>query len=202
MANKTFGDLPARSTILADDFFITNRTSDVNFPEGRTGIDILKNYLYPGLIIKNTKLVGSKEFEAKISSQRLEIKNGNNLVTFQDPKKSVHGLFEIKGTQTKGTGINVCTFSLTYIPNDKEKLGQKYFYSNEVLEIDSGGTSLFRPLHLFIDPFVPGGKGSFMIDISFIETKDPKDPEDIASIEKNTVKKCKIDASFLLFETF
>lgn len=187
MANKTFGDLPARSNILDDDFFITNRTSDSNFPEGRTGIDKLKNYLYPGLIIKNTKLVGSKEFEVKISSQRLEIKNGTNLVTFQDPKKSVHGLFEIKGTQTKGSGINICTFSLSYVPNDT-KLGNKYFYSNEVLEIDAGGVSLFRPLHLFIDPFVPGGKGSFMIDIAFIE--------------KNTEKKCKIDASFLLFETF
>jgi len=186
MANKTFGDLPERSKILADDFFITNRASDVNFPEGRTGIKTLKDHLYPGLIIKNTKLVGSKTFDVKIKSQSFTVQNGTNAITFQDPKKSVHGLFEIKGTQTKGDGINICTFSLTYVPTDS-KFGHKYFYSNEVLEIDNS-TILFKPLHLFIDPFVPSGNGSFKIDIAFLST--------------DATKKCKFDASFLLFETF
>lgn len=190
MANKTFGDLPARSKILADDFFITNRTSDVNFPEGRTGIDTLKNYLYPGLIIKNTKLVGSKEFEAKISSQSMTVQNGTNLVTFKDYKKSVHGLFQIKATQSKGTGINICLYSLTYVPNDK-KFTQTQFYFNELLEVSNSTNTVTitpQPQHLFIDPFIPNGTGSFKIDIGFLET--------------DTAKKCKIEASILLFETF
>lgn len=190
MANKTFGDLPARSTISADDFFITNRTSDVNFPEGRTGIDKLKNYLYPGLIVKNTKLSSSKNFDVKVKSQSLTVQNGTNLIEFQNPKKSVHGLFQIKASQSKGTGVDVCLYSLTYVPNDS-KNQQTIFYFNELLEVSNSTNSVSitpQPQHLFIDPFIPYGSGSFRIDVSFLLT--------------DTSKKCKIDASFLLFETF
>ena len=189
MANKTFGDLPARSKILADDFFITNRTSDVNFPEGRTGIDILKNYLYPGLIIKNTKLVGSGEFLVQIKSQQLEIKNGTNLITFKDNNKSTHGLFQIKATQTKGTGIEVCMYSLAFVPNDK-KFKETVFYTKEVLDISNSSTTAGANVqnHLFIAPFIPKDKGFFRVDVSFIST--------------DTHKKCTIEASILLFETF
>ena len=190
MANKTFGDLPARSNILADDFFITNRTSDVNFPEGRTGIDKLKNYLYPGLIIKNTKLSGSNTFNVIITKQPMIIQNGTNLITFKDNNKSTHGLFQIKATQTTGTGIEVCMYSLAFVPNDKKFLPETVFYNNEVLDISNSSTTAGANVqnHLFIAPFIPKDKGSFRVDVSFLL--------------KDTSKKCKIEASILLFETF
>lgn len=182
MANKTFGDLPARSNITSDDFFITNRTSDVNFPEARTGINILTNYLYPGLIVKNTKIDEYKYFNPKVTKQAMDIKLGSELITFKDPKnkKSVHGLFQIEATQTKGSGINIPSYSLSYVRNDS-KFSPIVFYTDKLLDIS-------KPQHLFIDPFIPESPGKFQIQVSFLTT--------------NPSQQYRIESSILLFETF
>jgi hypothetical protein len=191
MANKTFGDLPARSEILNDDFFITNRASNTNYPEGRLGINVLKNYLFDDLIVKNAKFSNTTTLDVKITKQSIFIKDGNNNITFKDVKKLVHGFFQIKCNQSKGNplGSSLCTYTLTYVPNDI-KFNKVTFFSSEILEISNTSSSVTADTyhHLFIDPFIPDGIGQFRLDIQFLST--------VAGA------KCTVESSILLLETY
>lgn len=193
MANKTFGDLPKRSNINTDDFFITNRTSETSFPEARTGIDTLKNYLYTDLIVKNQDFISTKVLDVKTTKQSINIQNGTNLITFKDTKnsKKVIGNFQIKCEQTKGTkmGSSVCLYTLSYVPNDK-KFTNIVFYDNEILEIGETSNSVMAKTYhnLLITPFVPYDKGFFKLDISFLNTINGA--------------QCTIDSIVRIFETF
>lgn len=191
MANKTLGDLPARSEILNDDFFITNRASNTNYPEGRLGINVLKNYLFDDLIVKNTKFSNTTELNVKITKQSIFIKNGNNNITFKDLKKPVHGFFQIKCNQSRGNplGPSLCTYTLKYVPNDK-KFKEIDFFSSEILEISNTSSSVTADIyhHLFIIPFIPNGVGQFRLDVQFLSTVPSS--------------KCTVESSILLLETY
>jgi len=173
MANKTFGDLPVRSNITTDDFFITNRDKQDPSPEGRISFDILKKTIHNGLIVKNAVYNTDKKVNVTIKNNNLDIRTDKNeLITFKDDSKNVYGILQISCNRNGNTPIEnsvVCLFDLVWKPAAKNKLNVTIF-ENQNLVISNNPSSVTNNTCLFIPPFIPTSSGNFTLSVRFTQT--------------------------------
>jgi hypothetical protein len=190
MANKTFGDLPIRSSITKNDFFLTNRNEEKISPEGRISLDVLKKNIHNGLIVKNTVYNGSKKINVTIKNNTLDIKTDKNeLITFNDSSKNVYGILQISCNRTRGLSIEnsvICLFDLVWNPAAKSKSDITIF-ENQNLIISNNPSTITNNNCLFITPFIPGSSGNFKISARFTQTVN--------------TSQCLVDADLWLIET-
>jgi hypothetical protein len=192
MANKTFGDLPLRSGITENDFFVTNREKETISPEGRISLSVLRNSLYQGLIVKNDIYDISSKVDVKTSNNTIDIKNDNGtLLTFKDVNKNVYGVFQISCKRTGSTNIGTsvaCLFDLLWVPSLKDKKNYTVtIFENQNLIISNNPSSVMNNSCLFIPSFIPVSSGNFQLRVRFTQT--------LASA------KCQIDSSFWIIQT-
>jgi hypothetical protein len=190
MANKTFGDLPLRSGITENDFFVTNREKETISPEGRISLSVLRNSLYQGLIVKNDIYDISSKVDVKTSNNTIDIKNDDkSLITFKNFSKNVYGVFQISCKRTGSTNIGTsvaCIFDLLWVPSLKNTKPITIF-ENQNLIISNNPNSVMNNSCLFIPSFIPVSSGNFQLRVRFTQT--------LASA------KCQIDSSFWIIQT-
>jgi hypothetical protein len=190
MANKTFGDLPIRSSITKNDFFITNRNKEKISPEGRVSLDVLKKNIHNGLIVKNTVYNASKKVDVTIKNNTLDIKtDANELITFNDSLKNVYGILQISCNRTSGSPIEnsvICVFDLVWKPAAKGK-DDITIFENQNLIISNHPSTITNNNCLFITPFIPQSSGYFKISARFTQTVN--------------TSQCLIDSDLWLIET-
>jgi hypothetical protein len=190
MANKTFGDLPVRSNITDNDFFVTNRDKQNPSPEGRISLAVLKKNIHNGLIVKNTVYNTSKKVNVTIKNNTLDIKTDKNeLITFNDSSKNVYGILQISCNRTSGPSIEnsvICLFDLVWKPAAKNKSDITIF-ENQNLIISNSPSTVTNNTCLFITPFIPTSSGNFKISARFTQTVN--------------TSQCLVDADLWLIET-
>jgi hypothetical protein len=170
MANLTFSDFPAREDVEIDDYFIINRESDLDFPEGRISSSILKDYILTDLIHQNLFFSREQIVNLTVSNNVINIKNDDNsLIEFTDVKKAVNGLFEVECIEFSNEIANsvLCYYDLIWVPVDN-KYENITFFSNYVLPINSDvnlETKNFH--HLLLPRFLPQTLGNFRLNVRF-----------------------------------
>jgi hypothetical protein len=171
MANKTFGDLPVRSSVTNNDFFITNRQNIQNSPEGRVSLQSLKNNIYKNLIVQNINLNSSNRVDVKTSNTSIYIddEEGKSLI-FNDLKKNSYGFFQISCTKANNVSIGnsvLGLYDLFWEPSDR-KFPNNFFFTNQILTISNNNTeNVTSPTCLFLNPFIPESAGKFRLRIRF-----------------------------------
>jgi len=191
MANKTFGDLPVRSNITENDFFVTNREKQTTSPEGRISLSVLRNSLYQGLIVKNDIYDNStKNVVVKTQNNVINIKNDDDsLLTFNNVSKNVYGIFQISCKRTNSVTIGtsvVCLFDLLWVPSLRNTTPITIF-ENQNLIISNNPSSVMNNTCLFLPSFIPISSGNFRLRVRFTQ--------DVSSA------KCQIDSSFWIIQT-
>jgi len=170
MANLTFDDFPAREDVETDDYFIINRQSDANFPEGRISSEILRDYILTDLMHQNLFFTKEQIVDVSIANNFVDIKNSDGtLIDFKNQKTAVNGIFEVECVEFNNDISNsvLCYYDLVWIPVDN-KYENITFFSNYVLPINSDlnlETKNFH--HLLLPRFIPQTLGSFRLSIRF-----------------------------------
>jgi hypothetical protein len=169
MGYKTFSQLPIRSTATKDDFIISDRSNASTSPEARIKINTLKDYVLKGSLDENGFLQKTQNLSILRTNAVVDVKNGNNLITFDNLNKNVYGLFEIRCTYSAAPSTLAAIYSLSWNNSEGRQIRDINLITNRVLDVkkdttDKDGLSTH---HLFIPPFQPRKPGWFRFDVKF-----------------------------------
>lgn len=149
MANKTFEDLPVRSSLL-------------------------NSYIKKDLIERNIFLQTSKLLNTLSSSQNINIDDNGSLVLYGAALKTIYGFFEISceiaSSTTNYDGFAI--YNLDWIESDKNQTNSSLFENkyiqiyNSLISVDPSNYTH----HFMIPPFIASsanGSGRFRLNITF-----------------------------------
>lgn len=103
MANVTFNDLPNRTTVGNNDFFVINSSDRTVLPEGKVGFNVLKTAIQSNTLTTNYFRNTINNVQVKTAA------TGDNLITINDtgklftfPKKNsnAYGIFQLSCRRT------------------------------------------------------------------------------------------------------